>query len=405
MRICVVTVAGNVHSIGGMQDHTDVLVRGLVARGHEVEVVTARHPDGLKSIERDGVRWHFVDATSARKRLPMRAPAWLRLSAERFEQLHAKHPFDLVHSESTSAVGLLQRGWHRRLPVVAKFHGNYLSFVRENARRVMTGDHVLRELKGIVWISGRHFLPLGNWFGFRSCEAMVPSRAQLEDTVRSHLLRRSNVHVVPNGIDADMFSPGDRSRARSELGLGDGVVFAWLGRMYPAKGVDVAVRALAQTAGTSLLLVGDGESRGELEALATRMGVHGRVVFAGLQPQERIPLYLRSADALVFPSVVPEAAPFTPLQAMSCGVPVIASTIGAIPEVVDEPGMNGLLVKPGDVVDLARSMTRLARDERLRLQMGAAGRDRVLAEYTIERMIERILAVYGRARSRFESER
>jgi glycosyltransferase involved in cell wall biosynthesis len=114
-------------------------------------------------------------------------------------------------------------------------------------------------------------------------------------------------------------------------------------------------------------------------------------------------MYLRSADALVFPSILPEAAGLTLLQAMGCGIPVIGSMIGAIPEAVSEPGVNGLLVQPGDVAELAHSMVRLADDERLRRQMGAAGRERVLAEYTVERMIERTLDVYGTAQSRFAS--
>lgn len=400
----MVTVAGTVHGIGGMQDHTDDLVRGLVAGGHEVEVITARHPQGLKSIERDGATWHFVDAPSRRTRLPMRHPVWLRMSTQLFGQLQAMSAFDLVHSESTSAVGLLRGGWHKHLPIVAKFQGNYLSYLKTGARRILAGDHVVRELKGIVWNTGSHFLTRGNWYRFRSCETMVPSRAQLEDTVRSHLLRPSRVHVVPNGIDADTFSPGDQSCAREELGLGEGVVFVWLGRMYSGKGVHVAVRALAQTEGASLVLVGDGVGRRELEALATEVGVRDRVTFAGSQPRERIPIYLRSADALVFPSLLPEAAPFTPLQAMACGIPVIGSRIGAIPEAVSEPGVNGLLVQPGDVADLARNMARLGRDQRLRLHMGAAGRERVLAEYTVERMIERTLEVYDTARSRFAAE-
>lgn len=404
MRICVVTVVGSVHGIGGMQDHTDDLVRGLVAAGHEVEVITARHPAGVKSAEREGALWHFVDSPSARRRLPMRHPAWLRMSADAFGSLHVRRPFDLVHSESTSALGLLHRRWHKHVPVVAKFHGNYLSFMRTAVRRIVAGEEVRREAKGIVWNTGVHFLTRGNSYGFRSCEAIVASRAQLDDTVRSHLLRPSRVHVVPNGIDADTFSPGDQSRARAELGLGRGPVFVWLGRMYRGKGIDVAIRALAQAdVDATLLLVGDGESRLELEELAAKTGLGARVKFAGSQPREHIPVYLRSADALVFPSLLPEAAPLAPLQAMACGIPVLASRIGSIPELVSDPGRNGLLVEPGDVADLASNMVRLGNDERLRARMGAAARDRVLAEYTLERMVYRTLDVYGAARERFRA--
>jgi glycosyltransferase involved in cell wall biosynthesis len=401
MRICVVTVAGYVHGIGGMQDHTVDLVRGLVAAGHEVEAIAPRHPDGIERADVEGALWHFVDTPSSRLRLPMRHPAWLRMSADLFGTRHARRPFDVVHSESTSALGLLHANWHQRVPLVAKFHGNYLSLVRTAIRRIAARREVVREGKGIIWHTGAHFLTRGNWYRFRGCEAIVASRAQLDDTVRSHLLRPEQVHVVPNGIDTDVFSPGDRERARAELGIDAGIVFAWLGRMYPGKGVEDAIRALATAdVDGSLLLVGDGESRAELEALAARVGLGHRVTFAGAQPRGVIPGYLRCADAFVFPTRLPEAAPLAPLQAMACGVPVLASRIGAIPELIGEPGENGLLVEPGDVAGLAETMKRLAGDESLRARIGSAGRKRVLAEYTIERMIERTLAVYEVALAR-----
>jgi len=402
MRICVVTVAGYVHGIGGMQDHTVDLIRGLVAAGHEVEAITARHPEGAKRAEFAGARWHFVDAPSARQRLPMRHPAWHRTSAIRFGELHARRPFDLVHSESTSALGLLHRGWHKRVPIAVKYHGNYVTFVRTAIGRILAGENAVREAKGIAWNTGAHFLTRGNWYRFRVCEAMVPSRAQLHDTVRSGLLRPSRVHVVPNGIDGDAFSPGDQEEARTQLGLGRGIVFIWLGRIYAGKGLDVAIRALARMdGGASLLVVGDGEGRASHEELAARAGLGERVRFAGSQPRERIPLYLRSADAFVFPTLLPEAAPLAPLQAMACGVPVLASRIGAVPELVGNPDRNGLLFEPGDVDDLARNMVRLAADKQLRTRIGWAGRERVLTEYSTGRMIEGTIAVYELARARF----
>jgi glycosyltransferase involved in cell wall biosynthesis len=401
VRICVVTVSGYVHGIGGMQDHTVDLVRGLVAAGHEVEVITGRHPEGAKDAEFAGALWHFVDAPTSRRHLPMRHPEWLRSSAARFGELHTRRPFDVVHSESTSALGLLRRGWHERVPLVAKFHGNYLSFVRTALRRIAAGDDVVAEAKGIVWNTGAHFLTSG-WYAFRACEGIVASHAQLDDTVRSLRLRPSRVHVVPNGIDPATFSPGDQAAARAELGLSGGVIFAWLGRIYAGKGLDVAIHALARAGiDASLLVVGDGEGRTNAEALVTRAGLREAITFAGLQPRERIPLYIRSADALIFTTRLPEAAPMTPLQAMASGVPVLASRIGAIPEIVSVPGVNGLLVEPGDADELASSMARLAGDDRLRARVGAAGRERVLSEFTLDRMIEKTLAVYDVARARF----
>jgi glycosyltransferase involved in cell wall biosynthesis len=389
-----------------MQDHTVDLVRGLVEAGHSVEVISRRHPDGLAETEHEGAVWRFVDAPTNYARLPWRHPAWLKASAAEFARLHAGNAFDLVHSESTSALGLLHRGWHKRVPVVVKYHGTYLPFVRASLRRILAGQDLVREAKAIVWATGSHFLPRGNWYAFRPCEAMVASRDQLDDTIRSDLLRRRQVHVVPNGIDADVFSPGDRQRARAELGLGPGLTFVWLGRVYPGKGVDVALRALARMShDASLVVVGDGESRVELEALAHDLGVDPRVVFAGAHPRERMTTFLRAADALVFPTLLPEAAPLTPVQAMSCGLPVVASRIGSLPEVIDQPGTNGYLVAPSDVAELAATMDLVAADAERRARIGEAARRRVLAEYTLRRMVERTLEVYEIARSRFARER
>jgi glycosyltransferase involved in cell wall biosynthesis len=405
LRICVVTVAGYVHGIGGMQDHTVDLVRGLVAAGHEVEVITARHPEGAKEAEFAGALWHFVDAPTSRRRLPMRHPAWLRSSSILFGELHEQRPFDVVHSESTSALGLLNRKWHKHVTIVPKFHGNYLSFVRTALRRIAAGEDAVSEAKGIAWNTGAHFFTRG-WYAFRSCEAMVASRAQLQDTVRSLLLRPSRVHVVPNGIDATRFAPGDREVARAELGLRDGIIFVWLGRIDAGKGLEVLIDALVRAdVDASLLVVGDGAGRAKAEALAAGAGLREVITFAGAQPRERIPVYLRGADALVFPTLLPEAAPMTPLQAMASGVPVLASRIGAIPELVSMPGVNGLLVEPGDVEELASNMARLAGDDGLRARLGAAGRQRVLSEFTLERMIDRTLDVYDAARARFRPAR
>ena len=291
-------------------------------------------------------------------------------------------------------------------PIVVKFHGNYLTFARAGIRRLVGGTSVVREAKGLVWSTGQT-LTRGNWYAFRVCEAMVPSRAQRQDTIRSHLLRSSRVHVVPNGIDADAFAPGDREAARAEVGLPRGVVFLVLGRVYPGKGVDVAIRALAQAdADASLVVVGDGESRGALEELARDVGAGARVRFVGAQPRERIPAYLRGADALVFPTLLPEAAPLD----------TSSGDGGRRPRDRVEARIDSRARRPARSQRDARRRRgrRPARPrhgqhwraiQSLRARLGAAGRERVLAEYTLDRMIERTLDVYEVARARFARDR
>jgi glycogen synthase len=404
VRICIVTVAGYVHGIGGMQDHTTDLARGLVNAGHEVEVVTARHPEGVREATHAGSRWHFVDAPTRYERLPMRHHGWLRGSASAFDQIHADRPFELVHSESTSALGLLHRGAHLRVPLVTKFHGNYLSLARAALRRARRGS-AFAEAKHLVWITGHHVVPPGTWYRFRACEAMVPSLRELEGTVRSYLLRRERTHVVPNGVDTGLFRPRPRTEARAELGLGPEPLLLVVGRLNREKGTHHAIRVLAQLreSGTSdvrLVVVGDGEERDALERLARDLGVGANVTFAGAKPRASVAAYLAAADVFLFPTEREEAAPLIVPQAMACSAAVVASDIGGIPEVIEKAGESGVLVPPGDVPALSAAASRLLEDEALRRRLGEGARRRMLAEYTLERMVERTLAVYELARAR-----
>jgi glycosyltransferase involved in cell wall biosynthesis len=399
MRVCIVTVASYAHGIGGMQAHSLDLGRGLVRAGHEVEVVAPRHAEGLTETEHEGIRWHFVDAVSRQPGRPMRSRDWLRLSADEFARLHAAKPFDVVHSESTSGLGLLRRGVQHRVPFAVKFHGNYVGLAEAAVRRAVAADGMhsrVQEAKLLAWISAQHFVPVDGIYRFRACEAMVPAAQQLRDTRLSYLLRRSRLHVVQNGVDAEVFRPLPADEMRRELGLPDGPLLVAVGRLNREKGFDFALRALAQLADRSaqLVIVGSGEEREPLERLARELGVVERVVFAGRQAPDRVPAYLAAADVFVFPTQREEAAPLVLPQAMACGLPGVATSIGGITEVVNRPGKNGVLVPPGDIQGLVGALTDLVADPGRRQQMGAAARERILAEYTIERMTARTLAVY-----------
>lgn len=395
------TIAGYLHGVGGMQDHTRDLARGLVEAGHEVEVIVPRHPEGEREVVLDGVRWIFVDSPRDQN-----SAAWLRESYEGFLNRHRAKPFDVVNSESTTGVELLRRGVHREIPFVTTFHGVFLGLAKAGilraARAARAGRPrpVLGEGKVFLKNCGLHFR-FGNWYRFRACEAIVVSRQQLKDTVRSCLLDPARVHVVPNGIDSEVFAPRDQSEARAALGLPPGPTFLAVGRLTREKGMHHAIRALAEL-GTSarLLIVGDGMERERLEALARDLNVSERVLFAGAQPRDQVASYMNAADVFLFPTERDEAAPLVLPQALSSGLPTIASRIGGITEVVDRPGVNGVLISPGDVGELAAAMRTLVEDEGLRRHLGTEGRQRVLAEYTLARMTERTVDVYRVAQAR-----
>jgi glycosyltransferase involved in cell wall biosynthesis len=402
MRICILSVHGDVHGIGGLQDHTSDLARGLMTEGHAVDVISARHPHGLTHDVRDGVRWWFVDAVPH-----WMDPAWRRLSCETFATLHRERPFDVVHGQASSALELVRRRVHRRVAVVTMFHGNFVGLARAAWLRALTGRSLRRalaEAKGVTVLCRNHF-PNGNWYRFRECEAIVPSRQQLKPTCRSHRLDPARVHVVPNGVDTSVFRPSaDRAESRRLLGLGQEPLFASAGRLNREKGFQHAIAALAALgngcASARLLIVGDGEERSRLEFLTRSLGVEERVLFTGRQPPRSVAAYLAAADAFVLPTERDEAGPRVLPQAMACGLPVIASGIGGITEVVDRPGKNGLLIPAGDVPALVEAMRAVLTDEGLRSRLEAGARERVLGGYTLERMTARTLGVYRIAQQR-----
>jgi D-inositol-3-phosphate glycosyltransferase len=171
----------------------------------------------------------------------------------------------------------------------------------------------------------------------------------------------------PPGIDHIVFSPGDRAEARRWLGLGDGPIVLFVGRIQPLKGLDVAVEALALLDGTpELLVVGgpsgpDGAAEVEkVEARAGELGIADRVFVVAPQPHTHLAGFYRAADVLIMPSRS-ESFGLVAAEAQACGLPVIASMVGGLQYVVAE-GESGHLVAGGDPAAYAAALARILDD-------------------------------------------
>ncbi len=402
MRICVVTRVVNAHAIGGMQQHTDDLARGLLAAGHEVTVLTPRLEDGSVPTGPTGLRWALVDVP--RPEGPY-TRAWGRGSAAVYAHLAAARPFDVVHSESTGALGLVKAGLPRDAALVVKYHGNFHGYARAQVRQGWEADRrwhgLLRAGKRTAGTARVHYLQ-GHAWAFRGVESMVPAQSQVRDTLRCQHLAPELLHVVPNGVDTDAFVPGRAPQLRRRWSVPeDATVLLTLGRLAQDKGNDHAVRALAALpADTVLVMVGDGEEREALGALAREAGVGDRVRLPGALPAAEVPEAYRAADVFWFPTVRDEAAGLVLTQAMASGLPVVASRIGGVPDYVGREGEDALLVPPGDADALAAATRELLAAPGRRAAMGAAARAHVSAEYSLARITERTVDVYRMAIAR-----
>lgn len=198
------------------------------------------------------------------------------------------------------------------------------------------------------------------------------------------------VHLVYNGIDADQYrpaGPGERDAARQSLGIaGAGLVLMAVGSLKPLKGFDLLVRAAApllrSRPDARLVLVGEGRDRAMLEALCGECGVRTQVVFAGLR--DDVNVVLRAADVLVLSSRT-EALPTVILEAMATGLPVVATRVGGVPEIV-EPERSAIVVPPDDEGALRSALERIAQAPDAGRSMGARGRAIVEARFRLERM-------------------
>jgi glycosyltransferase involved in cell wall biosynthesis len=196
-------------------------------------------------------------------------------------------------------------------------------------------------------------------------------------------------------INTDRFAPDPevRAKVRKRLGDEDRFVLATVAYLIEAKGIDVAIRALALLPEkVCLWVVGDGEESGRLQALARELGVADRVRMLGLQ--SFVQPFLQAADACVCPSRWAEAAGLVNLEAQAAGVPMLASDIGGIPEYVAD-GQSGFLFPVGDHVQLAERVRRLTDDDsELCRTMGQAARSLMERKFSVEARLPDYLALY-----------
>jgi glycosyltransferase involved in cell wall biosynthesis len=220
-------------------------------------------------------------------------------------------------------------------------------------------------------------------------------------------LSAERIHVIYNGVDTAVFHPAtadERAAERARIGVGvDDVVLMAVGSLKPIKGVDVLLRAVAplmlRDNRVRLVVVGDGPDRGALESAARELSIAHRVSFLGVQAD--VDARLRAADALVLASRT-EALPTVLLEAMATQLPVVATRVGGVPEIVDE-GKSGYLVEPEDAGALGDALHRIVADADVRARLGSRGRAIVEARFRIDAMcsnrtayFESLLASRGR---------
>jgi glycosyltransferase involved in cell wall biosynthesis len=393
---------------GGAELYMYRLADLLEQRGAEIRYFGMRHPQNLPSeTERFYVsQVDFENPVTLRERVRAAGRAIYSLEARSrlADLLAAGAPFDIAHLHNTYhqlSPSFLASLRTARVPVVMTVHDYKLvcpvytltshgemcercvgrHFTNAVRRRCNRGS-----LSGSALVAGETWLHSRLHLWERGVDIFVTPSSYLRDRLIAGGYPPERVVAVHNFVDPDEFAPAE--------GPGDG--FLYLGRLSHEKGVETLIEAAAGR-DAAITIAGEGPERARLEAMAASSGA--RVEFTGHVSPDRVRELTAAARAIVVPSRWPENCPLVVLEAMASGRPVIASSVGGIPELVRD-GSEGLLVPQGDAGALRAAIERLHGDAGFAVSMGRNGRARAKEVFAPRSHIDTIESIYECARTR-----
>jgi glycosyltransferase involved in cell wall biosynthesis len=389
---------------GGAEAYMQDVAELQRAAGHEVAYFGMAHPDN-DPCEYERFFPSYVELEPPPPSLSGKARAaarmvWSRESRRGMEQTLAAFRPDVVHLHNIYhqlSPSILRPVAARRLPAVMTLHDYKLACptyqfldhghpCRACVGRKFHNAPLKRCKDDSLAASGlaAFELALHTFSGAYgpTTRFICPSRflkdAMAEASVYPDRLRHVPHFVTTDGVPA-------------KTAPGGGVVFA--GRLAPEKGVDVLLDAAAKLPDVDFDIAGDGPSRPELETVAAKLP---NVTFHGRLDRARVLDLVRGASVAAVPSRWYENQPMTVLEGMACGVAVVTTTLGGLPELV-EPDVTGALVAPNDADALARAIAALVQDPDRAFEMGRVARERIVTEFSPAAHLRNVHAVYDEA--------
>lgn len=293
--------------------------------GHEVWVVA---PDPGKDLRTDDDHVLWIRAVSFKTYKGYYVPVLPSADCSRMRSLD----FDVlhVHGVATMTVRGLLLAHYLKIPVVMTFH-TMVEDVAERYTPVKIPEDILRRL---IWFYLRKV--------FKRMDAVITPTDAVGKELAGHSLDVRLLRTIPTGIDTSVFRPGlDRRRFAEKYKLGEGRKVLYVGRLSFEKELDMAIRAVRNVDGASLVIAGKGPQKEELEALVSDLGIEDRVRFLGFVPDEDLPYAYAAADAAISCSGF-ETQGLSILEAMASGVPCACRNARAFTSVIRD-GENGFL--------------------------------------------------------------
>jgi glycosyltransferase involved in cell wall biosynthesis len=397
-RICILTET-YYPVVGGGERQAQILAADLVRKELEVRIVTRRSDPGLATAgEVDGVPVHRIGPTGA-----VRAPRWRMILSSLRALTALRHEYDVVFVSGFKALGLAA------VPISRLF--GKVCILKADSNGEMSGDFFASGLKAVhmtpaalpfqLFLAGRNAV-------LRRAHHFVAITAGIAEELRRHGVDRAVIHTITNSVDTETFRPlrnGDRLALRRRLGIPQKrTIVTYTGRLVTYKGLPLLVRVAERLQrhhdDVGFVLIGSGgldihNCEAELRAFVGARGLEHAIHFAG--EVSNVHEFLQASDIFVLPTE-DDAFPLSLVEAMACGLPVVSTPVGGIPDIVTH-GENGLLVAPGDFDRLHAALRDLIGDPGRARSLGEAAALTVRRRYSREMVADRYLELFSSATS------
>jgi glycosyltransferase involved in cell wall biosynthesis len=399
MHICIFSLKGvskNLPYWGGVNTHVQNLIRLLLGKSHKISLITSEGENLRDTSLRIIPIWGNQGGRPNKH--------WSNKAKKVFMDLHQESRVDCVFSEGDTVSGLMKLMKNYQISVVAFMHLLSMHYFYNLWQQVdglrSFKSYVFRTLPRIVY----DIIIKDISFMLKCRKVVTGSSAIAKELRRFYRIPAEKITVVNNWVEVDKFTRDEEARRESRIELGisnKDIVFLLVGGLWRPKGFRIAIRSfghlIRRIPNSFMLISGEGPDRMFIENYIARFSeLSGRVKLLGLISQEELPTLYSSADVFLIPSLMNEVLPYTLLEAMSCGLPIVATDIAANREAL---GPTGYFVPRRDVNSLTDAMFSLAEDPDKRRKFSTLARERVLslfsediAEKKVSSLLEESLA-------------
>ena len=366
-----------------------LLLEGLASRGHKITVISSRHPSGITCEERGNIQINYLPNTefgSVRK-------GWRKECEKKFNTLNDTIRFDIICSQQP-IFPFLSKEVRSNTPIFTFIQAHEGWVMLSELNRFLNFKHqpsiLIKSITSFLY----HYL-MWELPNFRISDMIITPADEVTSSLdKWFFLTPNRIKTIYNGVDTDHFKPDASAKQRlleRYPQLSGQKIVLFMSHVTPQKGLHLLLKVLPSITtkenNVTLLVVGGGDFLEEAIEMTFHLGINNRVTFTGMVDIESLPDHINAADIFVLPTLRREGLPLAILEAMACKIPVITTDIGGNASIVKN-GFNGLLVPPGDVTKLEKSISLLLNDSDLSHQFADNGYHFVQQKFSAQMMID-----------------